>query len=185
MRKLFVPIIIFFVLISSLFLISSFSTSRAEEFDAACERYKALNNEKTCPTNFDPDIKTNIFGIEFTSTQADLARYVRSGLTIALGLLVTGAVFYGFYGMYVRTTAGDNEEKLKQSVSIFKNAILGIVIAFGGIFLIQIISSLLGLGNIWEIALKSCEGPAPITKLRGIPFNCVNGEWVAPPLNEP
>ncbi len=146
---LIIPLILLF---SGIFFIPV----KAQDIDLDCVREKLFTggDVKDCeggaPGGTAGDIETNFFGITFTPTQAGIALLSRTIIGAVFGLMIVLAVLYGFYGIYVRSTAGDNEDKMKESVTIFKNAVLGAVSSIGVLVIMQIISVLLGLGNIWE-----------------------------------
>ena len=170
----------FFVFITILIL--SFSVfvipvnAESDGIDLDCVREKLLNGEDTSQCEgvggggTSQDIDTNFFGITFTPDQAGAAKIVRTFMTIALGALVLGTIFYGIYGIYVRSTAGADENKIKESVAIFKNAMLAILITVGALVLVQILSIFLGLGNVWEFTFSNEAGQeAPAGKFDGCP----------------
>ncbi|MBN1916244.1 hypothetical protein JW796_04685 [Candidatus Dojkabacteria bacterium] len=134
----------------------------AQELDFNCVREKLLAGEDVSECSKGAEgtgegfgIETNFFGIKFSPGQEGIARVVRSGITVAFGLLVVLSVFYGIYGIFVRSTAGDSEENMKKSVAIFKNAMLGLIIAIIGFIVVHILSLLLGLGNVWDITFET------------------------------
>jgi hypothetical protein len=155
-------------LISATILLSLFvffASPVHAQLDLECQRQKSLDPSYVCDDSQEP-IKTNFFGLEISTEQLGIAKYVRDGITIAMGGLVIGAVFYGMYGIYVRSTAGDNEENLKKSISIFKNAVLAIIITIIAVVVVQVLSVILGLGNIWDVGLIGKQ-----TVTNGVPFN--------------
>lgn len=163
MKKFAGKILIIILSLALLGFVSSFLAyeASAQELDFNCVREKLLAGEDVSEckggtgTGTGSGIDTNFFGIELTPDQEGVARVVRSGITVAFGLLVVLSVFYGIWGIYVRSTASDNEEKMKESVKIFKNAVLGLVITVVGFIVVEILSLLLGLGNIWELTFQA------------------------------
>jgi hypothetical protein len=83
---------------------------------------------------------------KFFIPQEDAALiYIRAGLMAILGgggLLV---VLYGLYGWYVRSMSGGNPEKVALSMSIYKNAILGVIIIFSSFVIVQMLFVFLGI----------------------------------------
>ncbi len=179
------------IFIISLLLLSPFIISpvTAKALDQDCVRRAILAGKDPateCPT-VSATPTTTIFVTDCSTGSAPecAAMLVRMAISVGIGVLFLVAVGYGIYGMIIRTTAGDNEEKLKESVKIFKNALLGIVITAVGLVIVQMISVLLGLGNIWEFNFSTpsvtCSQPQPPaveTPNCTRPYTCSNGRWV-------
>jgi energy-coupling factor transporter transmembrane protein EcfT len=83
---------------------------------------------------------------EFFIPQEDAALiYLRAGLFAAFSIASLLVVLYGLYGWYVRSMSGGNPDKVSESMSIYKNAIIGVVIIFSSLIIIQIVYVLIGI----------------------------------------
>src|SRR5690348_8876864 len=120
MKKLLKVFIISLIVFSPLFL----SPINAKALDQECVRKAVIAGKD--PTTECPDVSTtpttSIFTTDCKASAATdcAALLARMAISAAIGVLFLVAIGYGIYGMIVRTTAGDNEEKLKESVKIFK-----------------------------------------------------------------
>lgn len=103
----------------------------------------------------------NIFGVDFGPPTTAIPRIIRTFLTGIFALISLIAIIMGLYGMYLRSTAADNPEKVELAMKVFKNAILGIIISFFGVVILQGVALLLGLtGNLLEFNLLPDENGA-------------------------
>jgi len=107
------------------------------------------------PTNFQGVAsRVQLFGFNFGPPELAIPALVRVALTIAFSAIALGSITYGVYGMIVRTTAADNAERVELSTKIFRNAIIGVLIAFGSGIIIQLAAVGLGLeDNLFEFNL--------------------------------
>jgi len=88
----------------------------------------------------------SISSIEFFIPPEDAGLiYLRAGLYAVFGIAGLLVILYGLYGWYVRSMSGGEPDKVKQSMSIYKNAILGIIIIFSSILVIQLVYVFLGI----------------------------------------
>jgi len=142
----------------------------------------------------------NFFGVDFGTPVEAIPRLVRILLTAVFAVIGLVAILLGVYAMYVRSTAGDNAEKAELSIKIVRNAIVGLIISFMGVAIVQLVALLLGLtANLFEFNLipNPLEKSRPLTTqqaleacepegLRGytiddrdaILYTCTNGRWV-------
>jgi len=170
MKKFF---IILLLILGFSFLITFSQKVRAEELDLNCVRQAILSGEdptKVCvgaDTCIIPEEtrSINLGFIKATILKVGVTSLVVMAVSVALGALVLICIAYGVYGMFVRSTAGDNEEKLKLSSAIFKNAIIGLVITFLSLLAVNIISIMMGLGNIWESKLDTIISNQVVTNI--------------------
>ena len=71
--------------------------------------------------------------------------YLRAGLYAFFSFGALTVVLYGIYGWYVRSMSGGNPEKVALSMSIYKNAILGMVMIFSAFAIIQLVYVFIGI----------------------------------------
>lgn len=119
----------------------------------------------------------NIFGVELCPSpdiRPDddpycLINLVRLGFYAVISLLIFILVLMALWVVWVRSTAADNPEKVEKAASIARNAVIGALITFLFIGIVQVVSLIVGLsGNIFEISIvpqprgvprgDSCEG---------------------------
>lgn len=119
----------------------------------------------------------NIFGANFGPPEYALPLIIRLilfGVFSVMGLLSIG---YGFYGMYVRSTAQDSAEKVELSNKIYKNAILGVIISFSAVIIMQIIALLLGVsGSLFTFNLVPKQGTNVTLTEDDLSGYCLDGQ---------
>jgi hypothetical protein len=72
----------------------------------------------------------------------------------AYSLAALLSIVYGVYGVYKRSFSEGNAEKVEESMKIFKNAIIGIIIVFMSVVVVQIGSTFLGVtSNPFDFSL--------------------------------
>ncbi len=89
----------------------------------------------------------NIFGVNFGPPAQAIPRIVRMLLTAIFSIVSLVAILIGVYAMYLRSTAGDNAEKAEETIKVIRNAIIGVVICFLGVVIVQIVALLLGISG--------------------------------------
>jgi hypothetical protein len=145
----------------------------------------------------------NIFGVDFGPTPQAIPRIIRLALTAVFSIIGLIAILLGVYAMYLRSTAGDNAEKVELTAKVIRNAIIGIVISFLGVVIVQIVALLLGLtGGLFNFnfiptatvildastALQPCETGALGYIINGntaVLYNCQASVWVRQAGNIP
>lgn len=106
----------------------------------------------------------NIFGLELCPDPETIDRpvddpyctviLVRLGFYAIISLIIFATVVMGLWGVWERSTAADNPEKIEKSVKIFRNAIVGVILSLSFIGIIQLVSLLLGLtGSLFDISI--------------------------------
>jgi hypothetical protein len=101
----------------------------------------------------------NIFGIDFGPTEQAVPSVLRLVVLLMMGIIALLSIVYGLYSGFVRSTALDSAEKVEQSYKIAKNTILGVVIAFAGVIIVQIVALLTGVeGSIFAFNLVPKQG---------------------------
>lgn len=96
----------------------------------------------------DPD-NLQILGIKLVA--GDFKSLVKTALTVAISLLIVLLIGVIGYGGLLWITAGDREEQLQNSKKIIKNGFFGVIIAFGFLAMLGIISAIIGI-NITSFA---------------------------------
>lgn len=120
----------------------------------------------------------DIFGVELcpdASTRPPddpycMINLVRLGFYGVISILIFILVLMALWVVWVRSTAADSPEKVEKAATIAKNAIIGAVITFLFIAIVQVVSLLVGLtGNIFDIAI------VPQPKMLGTGDPCGTG----------
>lgn len=82
-----------------------------------------------------------------------IQRMVFDGFFILISLIITGEIVIVLIATIQRILAEDNEEKLKAAKKKTRSAGYALAILIGFILIGQLISSLVGVGNIWDIRI--------------------------------
>jgi hypothetical protein len=99
----------------------------------------------------------------YVSVAERIPTLINLAITTALGLMSVYTVVYGTYvAGYKRTQTTDPGEIEKISKTL-KNLVLGFVLAWSFIFIIQLVASLLGLGSLSNLTLVGDGGGSTIT----------------------
>lgn len=85
------------------------------------------------------------FRTNFDGSIDDVSELIRLAFILVFTIIAVVAFFLGIYGMYLYSTALDDDEKIQTAQKIFKNALIGIAIALMGIVLVQVVSLFLGV----------------------------------------
>lgn len=99
---------------------------------------------------FNTQIGQNVdfFGIEVDRAPLILIRRVLLLVFGGAGLII---IVLGMVATYKYSLAGGVQEKLQEAVKMFKSLIIGAVITFGGLVLIQLVAMLTGVtGNLFD-----------------------------------
>ncbi|MFS8130710.1 MAG: hypothetical protein ACMG57_01895 [Candidatus Dojkabacteria bacterium] len=108
-----------------------------------CCTNKCKDNDPGTPTPAEV-IKFNIFGTQFEITPAKVPNLINIAISSFLGLVSAYALIRGMYvGAVLRTRATSSEDIAKVNKEIV-NMIIGFVLAWSFIFIIQFIGSILG-----------------------------------------
>lgn len=79
---------------------------------------------------------------------------VRMAFYAVISLLIFVLIVMALWVVWERSTAADNPEKVEKAASIAKNAMIGAIITFLFIAIVQVTSLLLGLtGNLFDITI--------------------------------
>jgi len=76
------------------------------------------------------------------NTFVDMAIKVGAFALSVIGAVALGAFVYGGFNFVI---SGGNAEKIKKGTDAMTAAVIGLIIAFGGYFLIQVLTSVLGV----------------------------------------
>ena len=71
--------------------------------------------------------------------------YIRGGIYLIMGGSSLAVILYGLYGWYLRAMSEGNPEKVAESVKVYKNAIIGIIIIFSALVITQLLFLFLGI----------------------------------------
>lgn len=71
--------------------------------------------------------------------------WIRSGIYAVMGVTSLALILYGLYGWYLRAMSEGEEEKIRLSVNIYKNAIIGGIIVFLAALVTQLVFMFLGV----------------------------------------
>ncbi len=119
----------------------------------------------------------NLFSIELCPDPAQrppddpycMMTIVRLGVYAVISFLIFVQVIIAFWVVWERSTASDNTEKIEKASSIAKNAVLGALITFLFIAIVQVTALVVGLtGSLFDISIvpqprvighsKQCSG---------------------------
>ena len=90
--------------------------------------------------------KVNFLGIEVDRAPLVLVRRVMLGVFAAAGIVI---IAFGIVAMYKFSFSQGQQEKVQEAIKIFKSLIIGAVITFSGVVLIQILALVTGVtGNL-------------------------------------
>lgn len=114
-------------------------------------------NGTTSPDTGSTDIirSFNIFGTKFSFYPSSVPSLINAAITTFLGFVSIYALVRGMYiGAVLRTRATSSEDIAKVNKEII-NLIIGFVLAWSFIFIIQFISSVLGIGNLNDLNVSN------------------------------
>jgi hypothetical protein len=162
--------------------------------NTVCKR-ECIDASQNCPFN-DPNTCTtiteltdisentrenfNIFGVELCPDSSQRPPddpyctliIVRMVFYAVISLLVFVLIVMALWVVWERSTAADNPEKVEKAATIAKNAIIGAVITFLFIAIVQVASLILGLtGKIFDITI------VPQPRQLGLGESCDIGEY--------
>jgi hypothetical protein len=101
-------------------------------------------NTSTNNFNFFPVLGQNgLLRVDENTQTVDLGASVKNILLWVLYFLGVVAIFFVLYGGFLITTAGANEDRSGNGSRMMRNALIGVLISFGGILLVVGISSAL------------------------------------------
>ena len=121
------------------------SATDKADLKASCESSDGSFDSTTCACDKLSPIEKILPRTNFDGSIDDVAELIRLAFSAFFMLIAIVAVFLGIYGMYKYTTAGEDQEKVQLAQKIFKNALMGIGIAVGGIIIVNIIFIFMGL----------------------------------------
>lgn len=85
------------------------------------------------------------FKTNYDGTIDNVSEFIRMGFILFFAVMAVAALFLGIYGMYLYTTAGEDDEKIQKAQKIFKNALIGLAIAVFGIVIVQVVAVFMGI----------------------------------------
>lgn len=95
--------------------------------------------------------KLNIFGTQFVFNSSSIPSLINAAISTFLGFVSIYALVRGMYiGAVLRTRATSADDITKVNKEIV-NLIIGFILAWSFIFIIQFISSVLGIGNLNDL----------------------------------
>ena len=108
----------------------------------------------------------NIFGttigLDFSNANT-LPTLINIGISTVLGIISFYALFRGVYiAAFVRTSTTD-ASKIAAVNTELKNLIIGFIIAWAAIFIVQLIANIIGLGSLQNLQITGTEGSFLIT----------------------
>ncbi len=111
--------------------------------------------------NFFGDISSKVFfSTNFDGSVDDLSELIRLLLIAFFMVIAIVALFLGIYGMYVYSTAGEDDEKVQKAQKIFKNAIIGLAIAVFGVVIVQVIAIVFGVSDgLFDLSFNISSSP--------------------------
>lgn len=124
-----------------------------------CEKNGGSYNSANCTCGRLGGIEKLLPRTNFDGSIDDISELTRLLFTVFFMIMAIVAVFLGLYGMYVYSSAGEDAERVELAKKIFKNAILGILIAVCGILIVNIIFIFLGLDteDVFTFKVSSTE----------------------------
>ncbi len=87
------------------------------------------------------------FKTNFDGSVDNVSELIRMAFIIIFMIIAIVAFFLGIYGMYLYSTAFDDDEKVSKAQKIFKDALIGLFIAIAGIVLVQVVAIFLGVDS--------------------------------------
>lgn len=79
------------------------------------------------------------------SQQNTVLIYVRGAIYLVLGAGSLAVILYGLYGWYLRAMSEGNPDKIAESVKVYKNAVIGIIIIIAAIIIAQLTFVFMGV----------------------------------------
>ena len=116
---------------------------------------------KVLAAQFNPGNIENPTGYESTATAlGDFLTNIASAVAIGGGILL---FLYLVYGGFRYLTAGGDEKAVDTAKRIMTNAVIGLVIIVTAFFITEILGTVLGFGNIFELEFPHAPtwGPPP------------------------
>jgi len=93
------------------------------------------------------DVSESFFHVNFDGSVESLSELIRLGFIVFFVVIAVAALFLGLYGMYLYTSAGEDDEKVQKAQKVFKNAFIGLAIAVFGVIIVQIVAIIVGVGE--------------------------------------
>lgn len=139
--------------------------------------------------------RLNLMGADFGPPREAVPRLVRLALMAVFSLIGLVSIIIGLQVLVKRSTAGDNADAVEESAKTMRNAILGVVISFAGVFVVQVVALLIGLtGGLFDfqfavsnatLTQSDLSQPCTVEGQRGIYttltrtsfYKCVDGSW--------
>lgn len=118
-----------------------------------------------CPN----DPNANNFSKLCAEGSLDVNLIIKSAIQILLIAAVIVALVFLIWGGIKWITSGGDKTKVESARGTVIGAIIGLIIAFAAFFVLNIVASLFGLGNILELSLPSfvqeASVPPPVDKV--------------------
>lgn len=135
--------------------------------------------------------------LKIQSSTADVENsalvWVRAGIYAVMGVSALLLVLYGLYGWYLRAMSEGQEEKIRESLKIYKNAIIGGLMVFAAVAITQLVFYIIGVtDSVFEFNFiprvgsevtvtkddvgRYCYSTQTDTSGK---YECVNNQWTA------
>jgi hypothetical protein len=129
------------------------------QIDFGCQREKLINPQADCQVTYCGDapststsIDFQVFNVRFQlSGSQGIAQLIYLAFMGFLGVVALAVTVLGVYAAFRRAQA-DSEEAVASANKTMRNAIVGLIIIGASLLIVQIVASVLGVGNIFEIA---------------------------------
>lgn len=134
------------------------------EPDFTCINRKILNPADPCKENkckgsdgekVDPILEKyneyGILGVKVRVTEDSIPSLINLAISTFLGIIALYALFRGIYVAGVKRTQATTDEDLANVNKELTAIVIGFVVAFSFIFIIQVIFNLLGLGGVTDL----------------------------------
>ncbi len=184
MKKILFTIFVLFFLFSSVFVLENFKilaatcnahTACPDTFvtDFACVQNKIVNPEDSCcvdicpggnSSTLDPAYEQfNIFVTKINiNSEHKVAALINVTITTVLGAISLYTLFRGFYiAAYKRANTTDSAE-IEKITTELKNLVIGFVICWTFIFVMQFVMTLLGIGNLNQLVILGDPNPSNV-----------------------
>ncbi len=146
--------------------VPDFQCSNAKFLDpsVSCCNNKCANSGTVGSSGDQAEIrKFNIFGTQFAFSSARIPSLINIAISTFLGFVSAYALFRGMYiGAVVRSRATTSEDIAKANKEIV-NLIIGFILAWSFIFIIQFVASVLGIGNLNDLNVTNTGSEITIT----------------------
>src|SRR5690606_16851902 len=122
--------------------------------DIDCCENKCRSGSTTTPGASDPILEKyrefGVLGIRVRIDESSIPSLVNIALTTFLGIIALYTLFRGIYVAGIKRTNATSEDEFSSINKEFTALIIGFIIAFTSIFLVQLVFNVLGLGSLTD-----------------------------------